>query len=489
MPPLFTSTSITTLLRSVASAAKRIQQPATVMSRAAPKRTITHIGRARNAVHKLAHQTFPSLATPSHQLYQPTTIRTGARFASSQGPSVAKSARPLGAVGRGLQAGKRPSWGHGRSIPSNVGLGTARGFASGPASGIHAKVPMGLRAFASLLDDDCKVNKTLPRASRYSPYTRKTGRHTRKVCKSIDYSIVADLHHYFPLIAAVAAEESKTPLPPLPETLTTAGKTTVLSLPLSPSLEALLHPTSDLSYSETSIGVHILARLTAGILPIHSAFSLHSSTRIIPLLNKLESLGVLDFHPGSPSVHAHVLRDADGQPDILRLVFEERSVANVRELLGESLRKHEEGEWWALWEERKEAAELSQGERREMMEQWSEQSEVNQVDELVMPTLDMSVETPSTPVSAPLSGVSTPFSGDLSITSSLFSHLGDSEEWSIPPSSSEGSEVESAYAGSDSWGDVNVSVVSSESESSEEGGVSVWWAGAGEGFGFVAQPW
>ncbi|ODN80750.1 hypothetical protein L202_02906 [Cryptococcus amylolentus CBS 6039] len=483
MPPLFTSTSLTTLLRSVAGAAKRIQPHA--MARA-PHRTITHINKARNAVHKLAHQTFPSLATPSHQLYQPTTIRAGARFASTQGPSVAKSARPFGAVGRGLQAGKRPHWGHGRFIPSNVGLGTARGFASGPASGIHAQVPMGLRAFASLLDDDCKVNKTLPRASRYSPYTRKAGRHTRKTCKSIDSSFIADLHHYFPLIT-VSVEESEIPLPPTPETLTTADKTTVLSLPLSPSLEALLHPTSELTYSETSVGVHILARLTTGILPIHSAFSLHSSTRILPLLNKLESLGVLEFHPGSPLVHAEVLRDADGQPDILRLVFQDRSVGDVRELLGESLRKHEEGEWWALWEERKEVVELSQGERKEMMEQWSEQSEEREVDELVMPTLDVSaLENPTSPSS---DGISTPLSGDLSVTSSLFSHLGDSEDWSIPPSSVEGSEVESAYAGSDSWGSVNISVVGSESESSEEGGVSVWWAGAGEGFGFVAQPW
>ncbi|MCK7226048.1 hypothetical protein L8P11_22575, partial [Enterobacter kobei] len=53
-------------------------------------------------------------------------------------------------------------------------------------------------------------------------------------------------------------------------------------------------------------------------------------------------------------------------------------------------------------------------------------------------------------------------------------------------------DVDSVYAGNEEWGDVSSSIVSMHSEQREESsddGVSVWWAGAGEGFGFVAQPW
>ncbi|WVQ83044.1 hypothetical protein IAT38_005182 [Cryptococcus sp. DSM 104549] len=546
MPPLFSSTSLGTLLRSIKGAAKYIHQPATVMARASPNRTIHTIHRARNAVQQVAHQTFPSLATPAHHLHhsgQP--LRSGARGISSFSATGNKAPRrPLGAVGKALQAGGRvrPT-ASGPSVQANVGLGAARGFASGPAAGVHAKVPMGLRALASLIDDEHAGGKPLPRASRYSPYTRRDRKQRRRVCRSIDSSFISDLQHYFPLVRPAAAEaaaaesEEATPLPPLPETLVTAGKTTVLALPLSPSLDALLSPTPNLTYSETSIGVHVLARLTAGILPIHSAFSLHSSTRIIPLLTKLEGLGVMNFHPGSPLVTGEVIHDASGQPDILRLVFEDRSLADVHALLGESLRPGEEGEWWALWEEDRKMK-LTQGERREMMEQWGEGVRAEQASgELIFPTLDMSVHTgpgedafaasldePLTP-SSPRSGASSPVFVDYSpgsatpstvssgsvqnsvlLSASLLSQLGESSEdgWSIPASEAD-SDVDSVYAGSEEWRDVggvqsvgNVSVGSAGSQYGGEGlvetveddeVVSVWWAGAGEGFGFVAQPW
>lgn len=503
MPPLFTSTSLTTFMRQIRGVAKYIQQPATVMSHTAPKRTMNTLGRARNAAHQLAHQTFPSLSTPAHQLHQSTTIRAGARFATSSatGSSSKTSQRHLGAVGRALQASKRPQWGHGRSIPTNVGIGSARGFASAPAAGgISGNVPVVLRAFAALVDDDYSGKKPLPRATRYSPYTRKTRRTRRKVCKSIDSSFISDLHHYFPLVAASQLDEAKVDLPPLPEQLVTPGKTATLALPLSPSLEALLHPTSSLTYSETSIGVHILARLTAGLLPIHAAFSLHSSTRVIPLLTKLDGLGVMDFHPGGPNVLAEVVKDAEGRPDILRLIFEQRSSDNVKALLAGSLRPNEEGEWWALWDEEDRAMELTQCERRAIMERWDGGEEKTEPDEelLVYPTLDMSlvnsVDSPLTP--PPPSEISsfnnTPSTQSTLSLSSLLSHMDDSSEgWSIPPSEAD-TDVDSVYAGSEEWGDVSSTVASMHSERGEESsddGVSVWWAGAGQGFGFVAQPW
>lgn len=507
MPPLFTSTSLTTFIRQIRGVAKYIQQPATVMSRTAPKRTINTLGRARNAVHQLAHQTFPSLSTPAHQLHQSTTIRAGVRFVTSSaaGSSSKTSQRHLGAVGRALQASKRPQWGHGRSIPSNVGLGSARGFVSAPAAGgIPGNVPIALRAFANLVDDEYSGKKPLPRASRYSPYAHKSRRTRRKVCKSIDSSFISDLHHYFPLVAASQLDEVKVDLPPLPEQLVTPGKSATLAIPLSPSLEALLNPTSSLTYPETSIGVHILARLTAGLLPIHSAFSLHSSTRVIPLLTKLDGLGVMEFHPGGPNVLAEVVRDAEGRPDILRLIFEQRSSENVKALLGGSLRENEEGVWWALWDEEDKVMELTQGERRAMMERWDGCEEKNEHDQesLIYPTLDVSLvnSTDSPLIRPPPNEVSsfnsTPSTQSTLSLSSLLSHMddsmdGSSEGWSIPPSEAD-TDVDSVYAGNEEWGDVSSSIVSMHSEQREESsddGVSVWWAGAGEGFGFVAQPW
>ncbi|WWD16712.1 hypothetical protein CI109_101143 [Kwoniella shandongensis] len=524
MPP-FTSTSITTLVRKVASVAKHIHPPAkATMSRTAPNRTINTLHRTRNAIHQLAHQTFPSLATPAHQLHNSgQSLRVGARGFASQPPIAAtKTARRLlGPVGRAIQAsGKRPKWTHGPSIPANVGLGLARGFASGPAAGVHGKVPMGLRAFASLLDDD-NNGKPLPRPSRYSPYARpsRTRRHRRSQC-SVDSSLIKDMKHYFPLVVPHQTEVIVT-LPPLPETLITPGSTAVLALPLAPSLDALLNPTPTLSYSQTSIGVHIFARLTDGLLPIHSALSLHASTRIIPLLTKLDGLGVLDYHPASPKVKLEVVTDAEGRPDILRLIFEDRSVGNVRELLGESLRETEQGQWWA-WYEEKRGLELTQGERKEMMEQWGSTDEQprqplrESVEELVFPTLDMSTYidsddsalidsmSSSVPTSWPTSGSSTPSelisrtpslpstpSEDGSLTESLLSRLAESNSdiiWSVYPSDSD-SDVESAIAVSEEWGEVSSISVLDDNEQEQSESVLGRWTGSGEGFGFLAQPW
>ncbi|KAK8861382.1 hypothetical protein IAR55_002201 [Kwoniella newhampshirensis] len=522
MPP-FTSTSMTTLVRKVASVAKYIHQPAkATMSRATPNRTINTLHRTRNAIKQLAHQTFPSLGTPAHQLHNTgQALRVGARGFSSKPPAGPQAARrPLGPVRQAIQAsGKRPKWTHGPSISANVGLGSARTFASGPAAGAHAKVPMGLRAFSGLLNDDEHKGKPLPRASRYTPYARgpRGRRHRRSQC-SVDSAFIKEIQHYFPL-AVTRPTEVEITLPPFPETLVTPGFTAILALPLSPSLDALLNPTTRLTYSETSIGVHIFARLTDGLLPIHSALSLHASTRVIPLLTKLDGLGVLEYHPASPKVELEVATDAEGRPDILRLVFGDRSIANVRELLGESLRETEEGKWWALYEEKR-GIELTQGERQEMMEQWGSSdgpagvTSQQSIDDLVFPTLDMSAYidnddtalvdsiSSSLPASWPTSGSSTPSdvgssnaslsytpSLDGSLTESLLSRLAESSNdviWSVYPSDSD-SDVESALAVSAEWGEGSVSL---GNEIEVEAGESVTgrWTGSGEGFGFLAQP-
>lgn len=208
----------------------------------------------------------------------------------------------------------------------------------------------------------------------------------------------------------------------------------------------------------------------------------------------------MEFHPGGPNVQAEVVRDPEGRPDILRLIFEQRSSENVKALLGGSLRENEEGEWWALWDQEDRVMELTQGERRAMMERWDGGEEKNEPDQesLVYPTLDMSLVNSVDPLVTPpppseVSSLnSTPSTQSTLSLSSLLSDMDDSSEgWSIPPSEAD-TDVDSVYSGSEEWGDVSSRIVSIHSEQGEEssdGVVSVWWAGAGEGFGFVAQPW
>ncbi|WVF66887.1 hypothetical protein IAT40_001630 [Kwoniella sp. CBS 6097] len=434
MPPLFTSTSVTTILRKIITVAKYAPTAApapaqaTIMaSRGKPGRTINNFHKTKNAINQVIHQTFPSLATPSHKLEYATipirnaSSRRGFATASSKGPG-GSGRRVGGPVRQAIQnSGARPKWTNGPGISANVGLGSARGFASSTSGSVQANVPMALRAFASLLDDDEKKHslKPLPRASRYAPYTRPTrsqrqrrARRAPSTC-SIDSSlIIKEIQHYFPLPSptrTLEEQQSQITLPPTPETLVTEGKITVLALPLSPSLEALLLPTSSMCYSDASIGIHILARLTQGLMPIHNAFSLHSSTRIIPLLTKLDGLGVLEHHPDAsmPKTAAQVVEDAEGRPDILRLIFHGRSVGDVKALLGESLRRNEEGDWWALFEhadEEEQGMDLTIKERSEMMEQWdtpnasrsrmtsrSQPVDLAGSEQLIFPTLDMSI--------------------------------------------------------------------------------------------------
>ncbi|WVW79932.1 hypothetical protein I302_101903 [Kwoniella bestiolae CBS 10118] len=541
MPPLFTSTSWTTLVRKVASAMVYAPKPA-VAIKVTPKRTtINHIQKVRQVI----QQSFPSLAIPSHQLnhsYATIPLKSSSRQFSSS----TKAAKRLGPVRQGLnQVGARPRWVNGPSIQANVGLGNARTFVSSTyptaQNVVNGKVPMVFRAFVSLMEDEenkLSGNKGLPRASRYTPYIKsKSARRIRRSStRSIDSSFIEDLKHYFPLPTRSSAQEITVTLPLLPETLITEGKTTILALPLSPSLEALLLPTSQIRYNETEIGISILSRLTRGLLSIHNAFSLHSSTRIIPLLNKLDGLGVLDYHPhGLGRVEAEVVNDGDDQPDILRLIFHHRSISDVRMLLGESLRENEEGQWWALYDDSRLEMELNQNERKEIMENWTSPvvqpitPQAKNNEQLVFPTLDMSqgevlfdisesiLSSPSDSWPSTPSGFSTPLPTDSpisdidlndddasmsmlsstgSLTESLLSRFSSSSDeaqgvWSVHPSDSD-SDVESSSVFSqevEEWNAVDQILSASNGEEQEVEEVMVSWSGSGEGFGFLAQPW
>jgi hypothetical protein len=303
------------------------------------------------------------------------------------------------------RAGYRPSarTPHGAAVPATVGLGSARTFATAPAAGtfnagVH-NVPIVLRAFASIFDDEDK----LPRASQYKPYARPKRQRQQKKNGGIrrarrcrvnsissatsERSILRELGNYFPLTTTV--DEEDVALPVIPEQLVTPGSTSTLALPLAPSLSSLLAPTPTITYADAEIGVAILAGLTAGLLPLHDAYAA-AGARVIPLLARLESLGVLAVHL-EPATTLEVATDPFGEPDILRIYFNGRSPSDVLTLLGGTLAADADGyEWWALTES-KHPVLSSIDEINE--EQWDNMPAPSPTVELVMPTVDMSMMT------------------------------------------------------------------------------------------------
>ena len=196
---------------------------------------------------------------------------------------------------------------------SRVGLGSARTFAtSSVAQATNCHVA--LRAFAGLTD------KTLPRATWYDSYTVRERRKRRRNCvrkaDSQKTRSVKDIDFFFPM--------------PTPTHITTGGDAT-LHIALHPSFLQILEPTTP----------HILA----GIPQVMSAYNLHSSHHVAPLLHKLESLGALPTAGHLQPVVEVLL--VHGQPDILRLTLPSRSIANVKALLGETPGL---SEWFALTE-------------------------------------------------------------------------------------------------------------------------------------------
>ena len=546
MPPMMTSTTVTTFLRKVVHAARHVHPHLPVAEvgagpRPPPLHNVHHqMSKFYPVLRRLALSTFPSLSTPAYKLvpeyaYQPIKLATQRRGFVSAG----HTSRTMGMISRRPGSAFPPAIARSPAINS-VGLGTARTFASGPATSAYAKVPMGLRAFASLLDDNEDLQHRLPRPRRYVPYAKPASHRIRRVRRSTCTSassqhsgLLEEMSHYFPTPLR-SVKEQQIPLPPLPESLVTPGRTTILSLPLSPSLHSLLSPTPSVPYREAEVGVNLLARLTKGLMPLHEAFSTYSSTRIIPLLAKLEGLGVLTA--GSLTTMDVVL-DHQGQPDVLRIIFEGRSKKDVLQLLGESLRSAEEEEFWVLEEEptHTAVAVLNAEESRAILEEWGAPetraprspaempvtASLVQSHELIFPTIDLGLSTysdeiswpssasgtppvaqfddilevpsrsPSPSPTSPRSGFDTPETVD--IPASLFSRLSSENlSWHIGLSESD-SDIESSMNLSDRFSDVSEAVWE-EHESVEmlerPGSAEPYagWSGVNEGFGF-AQPW
>ncbi|TXT04263.1 hypothetical protein VHUM_04261 [Vanrija humicola] len=442
-----TSTSLTTLLRKAASAL-RAPRPAALPA------------RVRLALARTLHTAFPSLSAPAHAL--PLSQAIPVRLVSvSPHPAY----QPFNGAFR--RAGYRP---HARSprgaaIPAHTGLGAARNFSTVPPAGAFAgngaagNVPVVLRAFASVFDDE--FDKSLPRGTRYMPYARpkraeraprralRADRrvHARTASTASDRSaILRELGNYFPL-AAIVAEDEATPLPPTPEALVTPGTVSTLALPLAQNLNLLLAPTPTVPYADAEIGVAILARLTHGILPLHEAYRF-GSNRVIPLLARLEALGVMDPLNGGPGVTVEITTDHHGNLDIVRITFVDRAASDIIALLGDTL-EVDGGMWWAL-SERKTSRPLTQAEESQIMEVWddarparpapSRHSTASSVHELIMPTLDLSMvptvlpsaSEGSWPPSPALSAASYPNSSGTS-TPADFDHL-ELDSWSSSPS-------------------------------------------------------
>lgn len=497
--------SIPTFVRQAVAAVKNV--PRTTAARASLVR------RVQRTIVQGVRETFPALteSAGSFQASSPTPILEPIRLGTRSHRPLSPHAQ-LMAASRNFRSGatKRPfvDIGGRPKRVSDVGLGSARKFSSGPggSSVIHNNVPVVLRAFASLLSDE-ETDKSLPRPTRFSPYTSRRPRQRivrsrkgRRAASGCSVSSVhsrvslAEISHYFPFNHLVTAPHT-TSFPPTADTLVTPGSTTILSLPLSPSLSALLSSTTDVSYAAAEIGVAVLSSLSMGVISLHEAYSMHYWDRIGPLLARLDDLGLTGQEAEvGRGVRSEIDYDENGRADVMRFIFQGRSEKDVMCLLDEWLVQEGGRVWWGLREITEVSEifgmELTKVETKEMMEVWDEPCsipnapetlfEISDVD-LIYPSLDISVLSRSSPpialdTTSWASGQSTPtsiytpisedgfdsdFDLDLntsspislsspqSLTASLLSQLSqissmDSQRWSVPPPSEDDLAVELA---------------------------------------------
>ncbi|CAK9783470.1 hypothetical protein CC85DRAFT_305988 [Cutaneotrichosporon oleaginosum] len=468
----FTATSVVSLLRGAAAAARH-----------SPKAGTLHRFRAalRRAIHTI-HPTALLDSTP----HLPGSGRAAARVAHL---SHLAPKHPLGPVNGAFRTGTyRPGARapRGAALPAHVGLGSARTFATAPAAGsipsAAGNVPVVLRAFSQIFDDD-KLAGPLPTARRYIPYRREHGsrasrprarqlrRPSAASCAS-GRSIGEQLAAYFPF-----RPTEETALPTRPEDLVTRGMSATLALPLSASLDALLAP-APIPYADAQVGIGVFARLYDGAEPLHAAYAA-AGARIIPLLARMEALGLL--HPGAWPRVALALQCDLGRPDILRVTFHDRCAGDVLALLGDML---DDGRF-ALTD----TYALSAAEEAAIAEHWDSVAPAPTVPapspadtvSLVMPTLDMtptplgnaySYADEVEPAWPSPSGASTPSDASSpsvldswatspalsrSLSLDYLDFASDSDGWSVSPSDAD-AEVEAAV-GSVDVGEVEVSWV------------------------------
>jgi hypothetical protein len=385
MPPLVQSANWQTLAR----------QAGRLLTKVKPPNLNTIKTTLPGKVVRAIHQTFPSLSTPAHLLeLNPAYAFSSSGNQLSRGFNKAVTLnrlhQPFAQASRGFRtAARRPT----TPFASNVGLGSARSYSAGPQQAFHGKVPMGLRALASLLDQD--TEKTLPGRSQYKPYNRpqKYAKTAKRSVRSSISSIDLEMDRHFPRQHAGPAHAENLLQP---EQLVTGGINTTLTIPIGRTyLEILgLPPAEPLAANE--LGRSRFANLDN--IRVRGILNNPAARHMLALFNKLDALGVTqineegEFSQVEGTQH-FVEIDGERELDEVHLKFYDRSEADVRKIIGESMRPRNEG--WTLREERAIKI-VGPVEALAALEQWADAQRPNwprprPIDnsELVMPLIDI----------------------------------------------------------------------------------------------------
>jgi hypothetical protein len=393
MPPFVQSANWQTLAR----------QAGRLLTKVKPPNINTIKTTLPRKVARAIRQSFPSLSTPAHLL----ELNPAYAFTSSTPNQLSRGFnkavtlnrlhQPFTQASRGFRtAARRPT----TPFASNVGLGTARSYSSGPQQAFHGNVPVALRALASLVDQD--TDKSLPGSSRYKPYympkkLAKTGKRSARVSYSIDSVKMArraERQIFFPRINAVDANLPENRLQP--ERLVTNGINTTLTIAIGQSFLDIF----DTAPAEPFITGDLGVRVFANLLPPHLLANLVDNPvarHLMAFLQKLDSLGVTaitregEFARVEMAEH-YVEHEGTRMPEVVVLKFWDRSEMDVRKIAGESLRPREEG--WILREERAIRV-VSPAEAMAALAAWEDAERPNRprpIDnsDLIMPRIDIS---------------------------------------------------------------------------------------------------
>jgi len=389
MPPFVQSANWQTLAR----------QAGRLLTKVKPPNLNTIKTTLPGKVVRAIHQSFPSLSTPAHLLeLNPAYAFNSSGNQLSRGFNKAVTLnrlhQPFTQASRGIRtAARRPT----TPFASNVGLGSARSYSAGPQQAVHGKVPMGLRALASLLDQD--TEKTLPGRSYYKPYNRpqKYARSAKRSVRSSISSIDLEMDRVFPRRHAEVAPVAENLL--RPEELVTGGINTTLTIPIGRSYSEILGlpPVRPLAGDdEIELGRNRFANLDN--IRVHDILNNPAALHMLALFNKLDALGVTQINEDGEFSQVELTQhfveiDGERELDEVQFKFYDRSEADVRKIIGESMRPRNEG--WTLREERAIKI-VSPAEALAALEHWADAQGPNwprprPIDnsELVMPLIDI----------------------------------------------------------------------------------------------------
>lgn len=393
MPPFVQSANWQTLARQAGRLLTKVKPPnANTIKTTLPRK-----------VARVIRQSFPSLSTPAHllELNPAYAYTSSASNHLSRGFNKAvtlnRLQQPFTQASRGFRtAARRPT----TPFASNVGLGTARSYSSGPQQAFHGNVPVALRALASLIDQD--TDKSLPGSSRYKPYYMpkklfKTGKRSARVSYSIDsvkMARYAERDILFPRATTIDANLPENRLQP--ERLVTSGINTTLSIAIGQSFLEIFDTPPAEPFDPRDLGVTVQANLLSSHL-LDNLFENPVARHLQAFFQKLDSLGVTAVYREGEFARVEMSEhysEYDGQrmPEILVLKFSDRSEMDVRKIVGESLRPREEG--WILREERAIKV-VSPAEAMAALAAWEDAQRPNRprpIDnsDLIMPRIDIS---------------------------------------------------------------------------------------------------